>query len=591
MGNLTNINYPNDADVSFIYDALNRKTTMTDGIGSTTYAYSSCCGLLESEDGPFANYTLYFGYTDAKQLASVTSAFLIVEYDYDGLQRLRSVVGPEGTNTYFYEGAGTAWRDLQLGNGTAVSRHYDELMRLTNMVNATDAGVLSSFALTVDDADQRTQVIREDGTRYNYGYDAIGQLTNAAATLADDTPWQAYRFGYQYDSTGNPVEQDKNGLVFSNSFNHLNQNVATVPGGSLAVMGRVNYAGGTVVVNSVQAQLSPDLIFAATGIPFTLGTNVINTVFTDPFGRSTNRQTSVVVAQKSYQCDANGNLTNDGRMAYFWNDENRLVAVRSAKTGAMIQENRYDGLGRRREKIEHGADGITTNRYLYQNWMVLAVTDGTGNVLETYTHGADLSGQVGGGAGGIGGILALMQANATAFYHYDFNGNVVQVSGSNQTQLAKYTYGPFGEVLLKEGEFNSRYQFSTKELDMSTGMNYYGYRFYLSELGRWINRDPLKEAGGMNLYAMGKNSPINGIDIDGRKWWEKIPIVCDIYHKAKCINEMDKWYKECIESIPDCDECDDLVDYVFCVMEQKKKTKECMEKSQDMLKACLEACY
>jgi hypothetical protein len=101
----------------------------------------------------------------------------------------------------------------------------------------------------------------------------------------------------------------------------------------------------------MQAQLTPDLIFAATGIPFTLGTNALNTVFTDPFGRSTNRETSVVVSQKAYQYDANGNMTNDGRMAYFWNDDNRLVAVRSAKTGALIQENRYDGLGRRRDRV------------------------------------------------------------------------------------------------------------------------------------------------------------------------------------------------------------------------------------------------
>jgi RHS repeat-associated protein len=384
---------------------------------------------------------------------------------------------------------------LQLGNGAVVSRQYDALMRLTNVANHAGANVLSSFAIAVDDADQRTQVVREDGMRYDFAYDAVGQLTNAAATLADDTPWQAYRFGYQYDAAGNPVEQDKNGFVFSNSFNYLNQNVATVPGGSLAVLGRVNYAGGTVTVNSVQAQLTPDLIFAATGIPFALGTNALNTVFTDPFGRSTNRETSVVVTQKAYQYDLNGNLTNDGRMAYFWNDENRLVAVHSAKTGAMIQENRYDGLGRRREKIEHGADGITTNRYLYQDWMVLAVTDGAGNVQETYTHGADLSGQVGGGAGGIGGILASTQAGGTAYYHYDFNGNVVNVSSSNQTQRAKYTYSPFGEVLLKEGPFDSRYQFSTKERDMSTGMNYYGYRFYSPQMGRWINRDPLNELG------------------------------------------------------------------------------------------------
>ena len=249
----------------------------------------------------------------------------------------------------------------------------------------------------------------------------------------------------------------------------------------------------------VQAQLSPDLIFAATGIPFALGTNALNTIFTDPYGRSTNRETTVVVAPKAYQYDANGNLTNDGRMAYFWNDENRLVAVRSAKTGALIQENRYDGLGRRRERVEFDAGVGVTNRYLYQDWMVLAVTDGAGNVLETYTHGADLSGRVGGGAGGIGGILASTQVGGAAYYHYDFNGNVVSVSGSTQTQLAKYTYGPFGEVLLEDGLFDSRYQFSTKEYDSTTGLNYYGYRYYSPELGRWISSDPQNEIGSLNV--------------------------------------------------------------------------------------------
>ena len=333
--------------------------------------------------------------------------------------------------------------------------------------------------------------------------------------LAGDTPWQAYQFSYQYDPTGNPSQQDKNGLVFSNSFNHLNQNVATVPGGSLAVLGRVNYAGGTVTVNSVQAQISPDLIFAATGIPFTMGTNALDTVFTDPFGRYTNRETLVVVSQKSYGYDSNGNLTNDGRMAYFWDDENRLVAVRNAKTGALIQENRYDGLGRRREKVEFDAGVGVTNRYLYQDWLVLAVTDGSGNVLETYTHGADLPGQVGGSAGGIGGILALTQAGGAAYYHYDFNGSVVNVSSSTQTQLAKYTYSPFGEVLLKEGAFTSRYQFSSKEYDASTGLNYYGFRFYHPELGRWVNRDPIGENGAGNLYDPCGNNLLGYFDVLG----------------------------------------------------------------------------
>lgn len=33
--------------------------------------------------------------------------------------------------------------------------------------------------------------------------------------------------------------------------------------------------------------------------------------------------------------------------------------------------------------------------------------------------------------------------------------------------------------------------FSTKQLDAETGMNYYGYRYYAADVGRWINRDSI----------------------------------------------------------------------------------------------------
>ncbi len=154
----------------------------------------------------------------------------------------------------------------------------------------------------------------------------------------------------------------------------------------------------------------------------------------------------------------------------------------------------FDALWRRREKIEYVPDGTAvTNRYIYKDWLVLAITDGSGALLETYTHGADLSGEVGGEAGGIGGILASTQSGGAAFYAYDFNGNIIQVSAADQTQLAKHTYFPSGDVFLKEGLFDSLYQFSTKELDDPTGLTYYGYRHYASSLGRWISPDPLSD--------------------------------------------------------------------------------------------------
>ncbi|MGN0845362.1 MAG: RHS repeat-associated core domain-containing protein, partial [Kiritimatiellia bacterium] len=35
----------------------------------------------------------------------------------------------------------------------------------------------------------------------------------------------------------------------------------------------------------------------------------------------------------------------------------------------------------------------------------------------------------------------------------------------------------------------------------------YGYRFYHPSLMRWLNRDPIEESGGENLYAFCQNNP------------------------------------------------------------------------------------
>ncbi len=41
---------------------------------------------------------------------------------------------------------------------------------------------------------------------------------------------------------------------------------------------------------------------------------------------------------------------------------------------------------------------------------------------------------------------------------------------------------------------------------------YYGYRHYVPEQGRWINRDPIAETGGSSLYGNVENNPMNTVD-------------------------------------------------------------------------------
>ncbi len=43
-------------------------------------------------------------------------------------------------------------------------------------------------------------------------------------------------------------------------------------------------------------------------------------------------------------------------------------------------------------------------------------------------------------------------------------------------------------------------------------VEYYGYRYYHTNLGRWLSRDPIGEEGGLNLYSFVGNIPLNAID-------------------------------------------------------------------------------
>lgn len=56
---------------------------------------------------------------------------------------------------------------------------------------------------------------------------------------------------------------------------------------------------------------------------------------------------------------------------------------------------------------------------------------------------------------------------------------------------------------------------------------YYGLRFYNPELGRWLNRDPIGERGGIGLYQFIKNSPVTAIDIIGLEFYSTCSCDCE----------------------------------------------------------------
>ncbi|MEN9990447.1 MAG: hypothetical protein RLZZ224_149 [Verrucomicrobiota bacterium] len=60
---------------------------------------------------------------------------------------------------------------------------------------------------------------------------------------------------------------------------------------------------------------------------------------------------------------------------------------------------------------------------------------------------------------------------------------------------------------------------STENQRFSGVAKYYGYRYYHPQTGRWINRDPIEEKGGLNLYGFLGNDCPNYVDYLG---WETV---------------------------------------------------------------------
>ena len=198
--------------------------------------------------------------------------------------------------------------------------------------------------------------------------------------------------------------------------------------------------------------------------------------------------TGTQTATLSY--DNDGNLISHKGMQYTYNAENRLISIipsNPANNDRML-EFAYDYMGRRIEKkvsTWHDTEYLPeyTSYFVYDKWnLIEEIRQGQSYY---YIWGLDLSRSLH-GAGGIGGLLATVRNASTYQYFYDGNGNVSDVVNTGGPDLLGADDNPF--------------RFSTKYLDLESGLYYYGYRYYSPELGRWPSREIKGVRVKLNLH-------------------------------------------------------------------------------------------
>ncbi|MEA9358605.1 RHS repeat-associated core domain-containing protein [Bacteriovorax sp. PP10] len=227
----------------------------------------------------------------------------------------------------------------------------------------------------------------------------------------------------------------------------------------------------------------------------------------------------------TYTHDDSGNLVKKVNKQsgythkYVWDYENKLQFVTehltensgTLKTHTYI----YDVLGRRIMKDSNGV----VRKYVYDNEDILLEFDNNDSLQAKFTHGP-----------GIDEPVEMLKGSQKYFYHTDGLGSITALTDGSGNTVQSYSYNAFGETKVFNGsgaEINpssmiqSPYGYTGREWDLETSQYYYRARFYDPRMGRFIAVDPIGFNGGdANVYRYVKNNSTFSTDPSG-----KIPAV------------------------------------------------------------------
>jgi RHS repeat-associated protein len=501
---------------------------------------ANSAGQLLTESFPNSGVIITNSYDSLLRRSALSGATVSVAYSYDAASRLSSV--SEGTNSasYYYLANASLVSNIifQTGGVTRMTttKSYDNLNRLTSIQTGAPGQLVDGHWYAYNSANQRTRVALADGSYWVYQYDSLGQVVSGNKYWADGSEVQGQQFDYTFDTIGNRKTATVNGNTGTYTANSLNQySQRTVPG-AVDVLGTA-HSNATVTINNQGVSRHGEYFFKEFSVANSSSavyTQLVTVAALKNGGTGNTNQPDIVsmatgsafVAEspEGFGYDSDGNLNNDGRWAYTWDGENRLVAMQTlTNLPANVPQQQllfsYDYMGRRISKVVSNYNGswsvVSNLRFVYDAWNLIAELDATNGLVRSYTWGLDLSGS-GRDAGGVGGLLSVNAGtNGTHYAAYDGNGNVtVLVDASSGVVSAQYEYSPAGETLRATGPMAKAnpFRWSTRYTDDETSLVMYPRRPYSPSTGRWLSRDPLAEDGSDNLYASVANDPVDQVD-------------------------------------------------------------------------------
>jgi RHS repeat-associated protein len=547
----TTVNNDQATLVSVNYDALGRKTSMTDpNTGTTTYTYNGL-GLIATQVDA-KNQRTCFGYdalgrqTRRVDNASTTCTGTIQAWTYDtkpkGKGQLASLSGvnTDGsayTEQYSYTAHGLPQTTTSVFDGATytLTQHYDSFNRPLGVTYPTGyiaANAYNSYGhltqvkdstnttlWTADSADASgniTQFTLGNGVVTTQTYDANTQRIDTIRAVKGSLVIQDQDYGF--DALGNLTtrEDRKFGVIQSFCYDGLNRLKAARFNGCSSAANDFTYdALGNLTTKE--------------GIAGTMGYGTSGTNVTGPH--------AITSANGwSYQYDAIGNLTTATKAG----ESTRTVAYSPFNTPTSItQGSKFSTLvyGPNQDRIKHSDSNGRVTKYV--GGIYEEVTKGGITQKIHYVGDFALYIQTGGAT----------PTNKHEYLHRDHIGSIVAISKStvaSATDVNWQSNGAWGERRYQQWNGpldNSLIPSSTargftdhEHLD-SVGLIHMNGRVYDPELGRFMSADPFVQAPynsqSYNRYSYTFNNPLSFTDPSGYQASGLEPGECDRYGNCR----------------------------------------------------------
>lgn len=495
-GNLLTLTDPRGGVTGYTYDADGRITGVTDALGHTQrFTYDGLGRLASQTDavGGTSSYT----YDAGGQLSNVvTRDAAAINYSYTPDGEMSQVALPGGvTDNYTYDVFGEL---TGASNANATDTFsYDAGGDILSQGVSGPAQPTATVSYTYNLASNRFSMTSPTGT-VHYTYDAANRLVG-------ETDPAGHSFGMSYNANGQ--------LSSITRPNGVNDSLTYASGGNLTNL--VASAGGPTLA---QASYAYDAAGQRTSLTTTSGstaytydashdlTGAGGTAYAyDGSGNRTGTGYAYDAADRmvtspgaTYNYDAEGNrisrTDSGGVTSYTWDPLHELTSVTYPDTSTSTYK--YDALGRRVQVT----DGSTVTRYLYDGTNAIATYDGTNTLTTGYVNGL-----------GTDSLLEIVRGSNVYYPVQDGANSIVALTDGTGAVVERYTYDAYGGQTAT-GSVSQPFTFTGREFDGKSGLYYYRARYYDPATGTFLSEDP--SIGG-NPYSYALDAPTNYIDPTG----------------------------------------------------------------------------